>query len=259
MEILETEGTKIAYQLSGNERGPKLILIHGLYVNSDCWKYQLPWFERDYHILRFDLHGHGRSLITGNRITIRNYVNDMSILLKHLGWDKDLIVVGHSLGGMVAQVYAHENQDKIRKLVIASSYCFVRDEEVSEVLESFRQYTMDQFSRGIGRLGLTPYNKEDAMWIAKMMRDYLTKENAILATYASAGFNFCDHLRDIEIPTLIIVGENDQTTPIEAAEMMHNRLPRSELNVVENANHLVIIDHSQQFNETVSSFLNQVS
>ena len=259
MEILEREGTKIAYQLSGNEVGPKLILIHGLYVNSDCWKYQLPCFERDYHVLRFDLHGHGRSLITGKRITIGNYINDMSILLKHLGWEKDLIVIGHSLGGMVAQVYAHENQERIVKLVIASSYCFVRDEEVSEVLEGFNQFTMEQFSKGIGRLGLTPYNKEDAIWIAKMMTDYLTKENAILATYASAGFNFCDQLPSIKIPTLIIVGENDQRTPVEAAEVMHNRLPQSELYIVENANHLVIVDHAQEFNEVVSRFLNQVS
>ena len=257
METLEMEGTKIAYSLSGNKEGPKLVLIHGLYVNSDCWKYQLPWFERDYHILRFDLHGHGRSLIPKKKFTINDYVRDMSILLKHLGWDYDLRVIGHSLGGMVAQVFAFENQSSVEKLVIASSYCIVNDDEVSDVIESLQQSTLARFSKGIGKMGLNPYSENNAIWIAGMMTGYLSKEDAILATYASAGFDFCEHLRSLEIPTLIIVGEKDISTPVEAAEMMHSRLPHSELLIVKNASHLVIIDHAQQFNEAVTRFLNQ--
>jgi len=52
---------EIYYEISGNNNGPKMILIHGLFLNSDCWRFQLSGFESNFHILRFDLRGHGRS------------------------------------------------------------------------------------------------------------------------------------------------------------------------------------------------------
>ena len=96
---------EISYHVSGNENGPKMVLIHGLFINSGCWKFQLPVFESKYHVLRFDLRGHGNSTKPKKRFTIRNYVDDMFGLLNHLNWTKELYLVGHSLGGMIALVY----------------------------------------------------------------------------------------------------------------------------------------------------------
>ena len=55
------EQIEISYSLSGEENSPKMVLIHGLFLNSDCWKFQLPEFEKKFQVLRFDLRGHGRS------------------------------------------------------------------------------------------------------------------------------------------------------------------------------------------------------
>ena len=75
---------EIYYEISGNNNAPKMILIHGLFLNSDCWKFQLSEFESNFHILRFDLRGHGRSTKPKKRFTIRNYVDDMFSLLQYL-------------------------------------------------------------------------------------------------------------------------------------------------------------------------------
>lgn len=257
MEILETEGTKIAYEISGNPDGPKLILIHGLFINSDCWREQLPFFEPEYHILRFDLHGHGRSFIPGRRYTIRNYVNDMGLLLNHLGWHESLNIVGHSLGGMVALVYSLENPSRISKIVIASSYCFVSNEAITDVLGRVKSNPVHNFGLGIGKRGLNPYNAETAEWVAKQMSDFMTQKDALLATAASAGFNICENLRALQIPTLLIVGEKDITTPVWASEMLHEWLPQSALIILKDAGHLVILDHAEEFNANVIEFLKQ--
>ncbi|TXT54259.1 MAG: 3-oxoadipate enol-lactonase 2 [Candidatus Thorarchaeota archaeon] len=253
--MLEKEGTKISYQISGNESGPKLILIHGLFLNADCWRDQLPYFEQDYHILRFDLHGHGRSIKTGKRYTIRNYVTDMMILLSHLGWNENLSFVGHSLGGMVALVYALEHPNQIEKLVIASSYCFVSNEAVTDVAGRVQGNPIDKFALGIGKRGLSPYDEETAQWIANMVTDHMTQKDALYATAASAGFNICENLSNLEIPTLLIVGKEDITTPVWASEMLHEWLPQSEIVIVEEAGHLIINDHSEEFNRLVDDFL----
>ncbi|MFW9847444.1 MAG: alpha/beta fold hydrolase, partial [Candidatus Thorarchaeota archaeon] len=179
MEIIELNDTKIAYQMSGNESGNRLVLIHGLFINSDCWRDQLRHFGQDYHILRFDLHGHGRSFKPGKRFTIRNYVTDMSLLLSHLGWDQDLFLMGHSLGGMVALVYALENPQALRKTVIASSYCFVSNEAITDVLGRVKGSSVEKFGIGIGKRGLNPFDQETAEWIGGQMSDFMTQKDAL--------------------------------------------------------------------------------
>ncbi|MBD3406589.1 MAG: alpha/beta fold hydrolase [Candidatus Lokiarchaeota archaeon] len=255
VEILEKNGTKIAYAISGNETGPKIVLIHGLFLNADCWRDQLSYFEQDYHILRFDLHGHGRSIKTGKRYTIRNYVDDMVILMEHLGWNSEVSIMGHSLGGMVALVYALEHPEEIHKLVVASSYCFVSNEAVTDVAGRVQGNPIEKFALGIGKRGLSPYNEEDTKWIAKMVTDHMTQKDALYATAASAGFNICENLRNLEIPTLLIVGKEDITTPVWASEMLHEWLPQSDIIIVDKAGHLIITDHADEFNSLVDNFL----
>jgi pimeloyl-ACP methyl ester carboxylesterase len=198
LEIYTTEGREIAYNISGNSEGPKLVLIHGLYVNSDCWRDQLTFFEPHFRILRFDLFGHGRSFKPGKRFTIRNYVTDMKLLLDHLGWIEDLVFLGHSLGGMVALVYALENPSSVKKLVIASSYCFVSNEAVTDVMGRVKSSTVHKFALSIGKRGLIPYDEDTAVWVAKQMSDYMTQRDALLATAASAGFNICENLKTLQ-------------------------------------------------------------
>lgn len=255
MDSVIIDGREIAYKISGNGGGKKLILIHGLFVNSDCWRDQLPFFEKDYHVLRFDLYGHGRSHKPGKRFTIRNYVTDMVNLLNQVGWTEELIFMGHSLGGMVALVFALENPRSVHKLVISSSYCFVSNEAITDVAGRVNSNPIDKFGLGIGKRGLNPYNDEDALWIAKQVSDHLTTKDALYATGASAGFNICENLRNLNIPTLLIVGEKDITTPVWASEMLHEWLPNSEIKIIKDASHLVIIDHSEEFNQLVEEFL----
>jgi 3-oxoadipate enol-lactonase len=163
--------------------------------------------------------------------------------------------MGHSLGGMVALVHALENPANVSKLVIASSYCFVSNEAITDVLGRVKGNPVEKFGKGIGKRGLSPYNEETAIWVGKQMSNHLTQKDALLATAASAGFNICENLRDLEIPTLVIVGEKDITTPVWASEMLHEWLPKSTLRIIKEAGHLVILDHPDEFNEEVKMFI----
>jgi len=244
----------IAYEISGNTNKPKLVLIHGLFLNSDCWKLQLPSFELNYHILRFDLRGHGRSTKPKKRFTIRNYVDDMFALLNHLGWIEDLYLVGHSLGGMIALVYGLENPSHVKKMVVADSFCFISQEAITDVLGRVNSSKLEKFALGISVRGLTPYNQEIAEFVAKLVTDHMTKKDCLQATAASAGFNICENLKSLNIPALILVGKKDITTPVWASEMIHEWLPQSELIVLPDAGHLIILDHPNEFNDLVLSF-----
>ncbi|MBN2157233.1 MAG: alpha/beta hydrolase [Candidatus Lokiarchaeota archaeon] len=245
---------QIAYSLSGNTNGPKMVLLHGLFLNSDCWKFQLSEFEPKFQILRFDLRGHGRSTKPPKRFTIRDYVDDMRKLLEFLHWNTELYLVGHSLGGMIALVYAVENPEQIKKMVIADSFCHVTHDATTDVISRVNNNPLDKFAMGISTRGLKPYDKEIAEYIASMVTDYMTKEDCLTATAASAGFSMCKYLKQIEIPTLVLVGNDDITTPVWASGMIHDWLQNSELTIIPNSGHLTIFDHPKEFNQLTISF-----
>ena len=244
----------IAYEISGNPAGLKMILIHGLYLNSDCWKFQLEKFEKDFHILRFDLRGHGRTTKPKKKFKIRNYVDDLKGLLDYLGWTEELYIVGHSLGGMIALAYSLENPSQVRKLVVADSFCFVAQEAVEEVLERVNNNKIEDFAIGISERGLIPFDEDVAQFIAKLVTDHMTKQDCLTATEASAGFSICEDIKSLQIPTLVLVGEKDITTPVWAGKMLHDWLPISEFFVIPDAGHLTILDHPGEFNNLVLDF-----
>jgi len=256
MEYLSLEnGFKLAYEISGNQSGPKMVLIHGLFLNSDCFREQIKYFEKDYNILRFDLRGHGRTTKPEERFTIKNYVKDMVELLDHLNWNKDLYLVGHSLGAMISLVYGIQYPSQVKKIVSASGFCYVSLEAETDVLGRVDAFPLDKFALGISKRGLSPYNQETAEFVAKLVTDHMTKEQCLRATAASAGFNVCEYLKDLKIPTLLIVGQKDITTPIWASEMLKDWIPNSEVVIISNAGHLLILDHPTEFNKTVDAFI----
>jgi 3-oxoadipate enol-lactonase len=245
---------EIYYEISGNENNPKMVLIHGLFLNSDCWRKQLKSFEDKFRILRFDLRGHGRTTKPKKRFTIRNYVDDMYNLLTHLNWTEKLYLVGHSLGGMITLVYGLENPSHVKKIVVADSFCFISQEAITDVLGRVNSSKLEDFALGISMRGLSPYNEDTAKFVAKIVIDHMTKKDCLRATAASAGFNICENLKSLNIPVLVLVGEKDITTPVWASEMIHEWLPQSELVILPDAGHLTILDHPIVFNKQVISF-----
>ncbi len=251
------KGFEIAYKVSGASDKPKMVLMHGLFINSDCWYKQLPVFEKEFHVLRYDLRGHGRTTKPKKRFTVRNYAEDLNALLNHLNWTKDLYLVGHSLGGIIALAYPLLYPSYVKKMVVADGFCFVSQEAMTDVLGRINTYKVEDFALGISVRGLLPYDEETAQIVKKMVIDHMTKKDLIQATMGSAGINICENLKELNFPVLVLVGKKDITCPVWASEMIHEWLPQSELVIIPDAGHLTILDHPNEFNELTISFWNK--
>jgi pimeloyl-ACP methyl ester carboxylesterase len=142
----------------------------------------------------------------------------------------------------------------VKKLVVADSFCFISQEAITDVLGRVNNAKLDKFALGISVRGLIPYNEEIAQFVAKLVTDHMTKKDCLIATAASAGFNMCENLKNLEKPTLVLVGKKDITTPVWASEMIHEWLPQSELIIIPDAGHLTILDHPAEFNDLVLKF-----
>ncbi|MFW9880180.1 MAG: alpha/beta fold hydrolase, partial [Candidatus Thorarchaeota archaeon] len=142
----------------------------------------------------------------------------------------------------------------VNRMVIADSFCFISQEAITDLLGRINSSKLEKFALGISIRGLRPYNEEIAQYVANLVIDHMTKKDCLQATAASAGFNICENLKNLNKPTLVLVGKKDITTPVWASEMIHEWLPQSKLIIIPDAGHLTIFDHPKEFNDLVLNF-----
>jgi 3-oxoadipate enol-lactonase len=258
MEKIEISNEiEIAYHVSEKENAPKMVLIHDLFLNSNVWNYQLSHFKKNFSILTYDLRGHGQSTKPTKGFTLRDHADDLTILLSRLNWQEEIYLIGHSLGGMIAMVYALENFEKVKRLVLSNSFCDVSQESIENLLERINFNSLEEFCKIIIDRGLIPYRKENAKIIQKAILNDMRKEDCISTAAAYSGFRICDHLKKLKVPTLIIASEKDIIMPVWASEMMHGWIKNSNLVIISDAGHHVNLNHSEEFNDLLLKFWNE--
>ncbi len=117
-EPLQLEDTCLAYRLSG--QGEPILLIQGVGVIGRAWLPQVEDLEQDHAVVTFDNRGIGQSSCTGP-ITIEKMADDALRLMDHLGWS-DAHVMGHSMGGIIAQEMALRAPARVRSLTLMCTF-----------------------------------------------------------------------------------------------------------------------------------------
>ncbi len=118
MAFLDIEDGQIYYQTSGD--GQKwVVLIHGAWANHKWWANQIPALSQSYQVLYFDLRGHGQSSLLPPNFSIPNFVRDLEILLLKMGIE-ETVLLGWSLGGIIALEYYLSHPQQTRKLILVA-------------------------------------------------------------------------------------------------------------------------------------------
>jgi pimeloyl-ACP methyl ester carboxylesterase len=125
--VLSANGPDIAFHIAGDERGRPLVLLHGLSANSTSW---VPVIERtaDWRSYALDFRGHGRSDHTPGRYHLADYIDDTERLLQLIG--EPAVVVGHSLGAIVAAVLAQDRHPLVAAVFLEDPPLYVVEPSV---------------------------------------------------------------------------------------------------------------------------------
>lgn len=114
-----SDDLEVFYSLHGEPSNPPFLLIHGWTCDSTDWSFTIPALIQKYHVITFDLRGHGHSsapeFIT---YSIKDFTDDAVALLQHLNFTKDVLVMGHSMGSIVASCLTGLHPDIFRGLVV---------------------------------------------------------------------------------------------------------------------------------------------
>ncbi|MDP3767866.1 MAG: alpha/beta fold hydrolase [Dehalococcoidia bacterium] len=240
MPFASINGLQLHYELHGSEGDP-LVFVHGFTGDITDWRLQVPEFSPEHRVLVLDNRGNGRSDAPQDRAayTVDNIAHDAERLVEHVGFER-YHLVGHSMGGAVAQEIALRSPARLLSLTLQDTTCWAGD-------------------HGDGR-GTPPYIPpelvaEGVKRVARMTPDALAGAwNGWISWRGTI-----DRAHAISTPTLILYGDRDASKIIEGSQRLQELIPHAETIVIPGAGHSPQLERPELFNEALRRHLASVS
>jgi len=269
--ITTKDGTQIYYKDWGS--GQPVVFHHGWPLSSDDWDAQMLYFvEKGYRVIAHDRRGHGRSSQVGSGHDMDHYAADANAVVRHLDL-RDAVHIGHSTGGGEAARYvARYGKDRVAKLVLVGAVPPIMLKTSAnpgglpiEVFDDFRKQlaaNRAQFYLDIPSGPFYGFNRPGAKvfqgvienwWRQGMMGGAKAHYDGIKAFSET---DFTEDLKEIDVPTLVMHGDDDQIVPIaDSALLSVKLLKKGTLKVYEKFPHGMATTHADVINADLLAFI----
>lgn len=272
MSIITTkDGTEIFYKDWGS--GQPIVFHHGWPLSSDDWDTQMLYFvEKGYRVIAHDRRGHGRSAQVSEGHNMDHYAADAAAVVEHLDL-RDAIHIGHSTGGGEATRYvARYGKGRVAKLVLIGAVPPIMVRTTAnpggiplEVFDGLRKQlaaSRAQFYVDFASGPFYSYNRPSAKLSEPVVRNWWRQAmmGGVKAQYdgvkAFSETDFTEDLKSIDVPTLVMHGDDDQIVPIaDSALLSAKLLTRSTLKVYEKLPHGLCTTHADIVNPDILAFV----
>lgn len=274
----KTAGNNRIYYRIEKKEGPFIIFLHGWPLNHTTWLKELKYFEKKkYSTIAVDLRGHGKSSKPNHPrdYTFNKFAKDINTIIKN---EKitEFILVGHSFGGMIALSYFSLFQEKPSALILIDTIyenpLKHTDELEYKKIKSYSKLT--RFSKFVFNYIMEkrqiqkkqfPYmnfskleNKEDLYYWIKGAKTTPPK-SVLICLEKMIKFNGKRILPKINIPTLVLEGDNDTKTAVKDVRDMAKKIKDSKFVLIKNATHDIPIQNSKQVNQEIFKFLKTIT
>jgi 3-oxoadipate enol-lactonase len=257
---IKANGIQMNYELTGKKHAPVVALSHSLASSLIMWEPQMNALQIDFQVLRYDTRGHGKTAAPEGAYTMEMLAEDAVALLDALKI-RAVHWVGLSLGGMIGQGLALNHSTRLRSLALCDTGAIVPKEGQAmweERIGIARNQGMAALVDGTMERWFSPsFLQENSPMVGRIREQCLaTPVNGFIGCgEAIRRLNNLERLREIKLPTLILVGQDDQGTPVAASQAMHERIKNSDLVILPKARHLSNIEAAEGFNKALLRFL----
>lgn len=255
-------GTTIHYRVAGN--GPPLLLLNGMAASGRLWP--AAWLERlvaSFRVLAMDNRGTGGSAWRGGELTISDMAGDALAVLD----DCDLEsahVLGHSMGGMVAQALAVDHPERVRSLVLCAT--LPGRSGVPTPPETLAQMprpnagTSQEPAGNVWRVvtapGFADLHPEVIQELVDQQAAQRPSPEILMAQVrAAAVFDSAPHLASVRTPTLVLHGEADPQIPVENGRLIARHVPGARLEILSGVGHLVAYEAAERCAQLIEEFV----
>lgn len=255
MPQLEVDGAALTYDDEGPRDGDAvpLVFIHGWTADRHRWDHQMAHFSATRRVIRLDLRGHGESGGAGVR-TVAELADDVLALLDHLKADR-VVLIGHSMGGMISQTIALAHPERVERMVLVNSIgkmAYSRSRGLLMAVSTLVPFKLF-VAANIQRAFAPGYPREE-------IRKYVsasagTPREVVMTLYgAMRAFDVLDRAGEIRTPTLMVHGYHDVQLPVSQMLRMAKAYPDAVVRIVD-AGHELPVEKPAELTAAVDRFV----
>ena len=259
VETIEVDGLVVGYERAGV--GPPLVLLHGYVGDGQAtWRRQLEGLADEFTVIAWDAPGAGRSSDPPETFGMAGYADCLAGFIDRLGLERPH-VAGLSFGGALALELGHRHPAIPQTLVLVSAYAGWGGSLSSEVTEQrlhqafvLADLSPDEFVGALLPTMFSPGTPQESVDVFAASMGAFHPAGFRAMAMASAE-DLRDALPHIDVPTLLVYGDNDVRAPLSVAEHLNAAISGSTLVVLPGVGHVCNVEAAPEFNETVRAFL----
>jgi pimeloyl-ACP methyl ester carboxylesterase len=260
MVVKQILGINTGYEDTGGD-GVPFVLVHGHPFNRSMWRGQLAAFSPQFRVIAPDLRGYGESRVTADKTMLEDFARDIAALLDELSV-ANIVLCGLSMGGQIVLEFYRLFPHRVRALILADTFAQLdsdaRRQERYDTAERLLREGMDDYAAEVLPKMIAPKTireqPEVAEHVLTMMRTTSPAGAAAALRGRAERQDYTPLLPEITVPTLILVGSDDEFTPVSDAEFMHQRIPNSKMIVIDGTGHMPNLESPGEFNRAVAEF-----
>lgn len=242
-----------------------IVFIHGFPFNMEMWNGQIKEFRTEYRTIAYNVRGHGDSGLSDGQYNIELFVDDLIALLDYLKLDK-VVLCSLSMGGYIALRAIEKFPERFNGLVLCNTQCQEDSTEIKikrfATIKKLKAEGMfgfeDDFIKSVFSEKSLIENKEAIKLIRSCIESNTVTGICGTLLALAARTNTCHVLPKINIPVLVIGGEQDKIISFSQLQLMHTNIINSEMQIIQDTAHLTNIEDSLTFNTILKSFLQKI-
>ena len=237
-EMMVVNGLRVRVRLDGPEGAPPVLLLHSLGTTLHVWDPVVPALAAGFRVVRPDMRGHGGTTVMPGPYTIEQLGADAFGVMQALGLER-ACVAGLSIGGLVAQELAHQAPGRVTALALVDTALALPPASLwTERAALVRAKGMAAVLEPVIARWVTPGAPPHAAAPLREMLLATPPEGYAASAEALAAADLSAQSRELDVPTLVLVGDADEATPMASAEALRDAIPGARLEVIAGASHI---------------------
>lgn len=259
MALIYLDDLRLNAVIEGPTSAPPLVFLHALGTDLTLWDGVCRALSPRFRCLRFDARGHGKSDVPAPPYAMGALIRDAEKVMEHFAL-QDAVVVGCSMGGLVAQGLATKRLDLVRAMVLSNSAAKIGgpalwQARASEVAQTgLSAYAPGAMERMFGR----KWQENAAMPAIRAVLEATDPQGWIGCAHAIAGADFYTTTAALGLPTLVVAGANDGTTPPDLVRETAELIRGHRWHLMRGVGHLPMAERPLDYADLLAGFLRDI-
>ena len=243
------------------------MFIHGVLMDHRTWQRQVEGLSGDYRIVRINMIGHGFCPGRPGERRLSEFVEQTHEAVQFICADESPVLVGFSMGGLVAQAYAIDYGRQLRGLVLMNAVYNRSAEEQASVRSRLKNLQRVGIEGVIEAARERWFRPDEAAAYADEIEDMmewmrdgdLTAKTKAYRVFATADGETAGRLAQIPCPALVMTGDGDKGSPPHMSVAMAREIPTARLRILDNQQHMMPVLDAERVNAELSSFFESLA